>query len=56
VKERKVRNDYILLAKNLREGALIGDIGVDGRILLKWILKNNACRKFLKKMRNLELA
>jgi len=36
----EVRNVYAILArKNLSGGEQMGDLGVDGRTILKWILK-----------------
>jgi hypothetical protein len=33
------KNKYKILVGNLKEGGHLGNIGVDGRIILEWILK-----------------
>jgi len=36
---RKVRNACKILVYNPKEGDHSGDVGVDGKIILKWVLR-----------------
>jgi hypothetical protein len=42
-----VRNAHIILVGSLKEGDHLEDLGLDGRIILKWILRKQGWRVYI---------